>query len=204
MRVTKLEYVTKTKCKVYLEEQFAFVLYKGELSRYGIKEEAEISEEIKQQVLEEVIAKRAKMRAMYLLKDMDRTEEQLRTKLRQNLYPEEIVEKAIAYVKSFGYIADDSYAERFVMGRQATKSRREIYMALCQKGIEKELIENTLERCYEFYDEKDTIRNLMRKKRFSPGTCTDAEKKKIYEYLMRKGFRGEDVRQVIQVSSWNA
>ena len=44
----------------------------------------------------------------------------------------------------------------------------------------------------------------MRKKHFSPDTASDEEKQKMYAYLMRKGFRYEDVRQVIQVSGWNA
>ena len=33
---------------------------------------------------------------------------------------------------------------------------------------------------------------------------TDKEKKKIYGYLLRKGFYHEEIRQVIQVSFWNA
>ena len=36
MIVTKIEDVAKTRFKVYIDEQFAFVLYKGELSRYRI------------------------------------------------------------------------------------------------------------------------------------------------------------------------
>ena len=34
--------------------------------------------------------------------------------------------------------------------------------------------------------------------------ATGAEKAKICGYLLRKGFRYEDIRQVIQVSDWNA
>ena len=41
MTVTKTEAVTKTRYKVYIDGQFAFVLYKGELSRYHVKEGAE-------------------------------------------------------------------------------------------------------------------------------------------------------------------
>ena len=36
MVVTKIEAVTKTRFKVYIDEKFAFVLYKGELSRYHV------------------------------------------------------------------------------------------------------------------------------------------------------------------------
>ena len=36
MIVTNIEAVAKNKYKVYLDERFAFVLYKGELSRYRV------------------------------------------------------------------------------------------------------------------------------------------------------------------------
>ena len=42
MTVTKIEPVTKSKYKIYLDGQFAFVLYKGELSRYHIEEEGSL------------------------------------------------------------------------------------------------------------------------------------------------------------------
>ena len=35
MAVTRVEAVTKTKYKVYVDGQFAFILYKGELSRFA-------------------------------------------------------------------------------------------------------------------------------------------------------------------------
>ena len=106
MIVTKLEAAAKTKYKVFLDHQFAFVLYKGELARYGICEGAEIEEGQAQEILSTVIQKRARLRAMHLLEAMDRTEEGLREKLRQGLYPAEAVEEAIEYVNSFGYIDD--------------------------------------------------------------------------------------------------
>ncbi len=135
MIVTKLEPMTKKKYKVYLEEQFAFVLYKGELSRYMIQEDRDLSQEVIEKIKSEILTKRAKLRAMHLLNRMDRTEEQLRTKLKQDLYPEDIVEAAIQYVKSFGYIGDTDYAKRFVESRQNSKSKLEIKMALLQIGI---------------------------------------------------------------------
>lgn len=204
MIVTQIVGVTKTKFKVYVDEQFAFVLYKGELSRYRIQEGKELSQEQMDEIQSEVILKRAKLRAMHLLNQMDRTEEQLRLKLKQGLYTDEIIDKAIQYVKSFGYINDENYAVRYVMSRQQAKSKREIYASLCQKGMDRECIERALEICYEGTNELDTITKLLEKKRFSPEDSTVAQKKKMYDYLMRKGFRSEDIRQVIQVSSWNA
>lgn len=204
MKVTKIESVTKTKFKVYVDDQFAFVLYKGELSRYRIVAEQEITREIFQKIKEEVILKRAKLRALHLLNDMDRTESQLRTKLKQGLYPEDIVEQAIAYVKSFGYIGDASYARRYITSRQKSRSKKEIYAELCRKGVARDEIDAAMEECYEDIDETAAIKEILRKKRFDIQKATDLEKQKLYGYLARKGFSYDGIRQVIQVSDWNA
>lgn len=204
MVVTKIESVTKTKFKVFLDEQFAFVLYKGELSRYKITEQGEMSQELVELIKKEVLEKRAKSRAMHLLSQMDRTEEQLRMKLRQNLYPEDVIEVAVNYVKAFGYVGDAGYARRYVSARQGSKSKKEIMMALRKKGVSKEDVQIALEEEYKEYGEQETIRRLVDKKRFCAETATDVEKRKICEYLLRKGFRYDDISKVIQVSFWNA
>ena len=204
MTVTQIQSVTKTKFKVYLDEQFAFVLYKGELSRYHIQEGSQLSQELFQKIKTEVVLKRAKLRAMHLLNAMERTEDQLRLKLKQGHYTEDIIDEVIRYVKSFGYVEDKGYAERFIRNRQNSKSKRELYAALCQKGVSREDIESAMEHCYEEQDEQAAIRRILEKKRFSVENSTDAEKKKIYDHLLRKGFRCEDISQVIQVSCWNA
>lgn len=60
MTVTKIEPLSKTRYKVYLDGQFAFTLYKGELSRYHIAEESVIEDDIYDS-LQQIITKRAKL-----------------------------------------------------------------------------------------------------------------------------------------------
>ena len=45
MIVTGIEEQTKTKFKVYLDGTFAFVLYKDELKRFGIKQGEDLAQE---------------------------------------------------------------------------------------------------------------------------------------------------------------
>ena len=132
MLVTKVEPVTKTKYRVELDQQFAFVLYKGELAKFSIREMEEYRKTVRE-IRTEVILKRAKLRAMHLLTDMARTERGLREKLKQGMYPEDLIDAAIDYVKSFGYLDDDCYAEQFVESRKGTKSKKEIRALLLQK-----------------------------------------------------------------------
>lgn len=198
MTVTEIEPCTKVKFKIYLDGKFAFVLYKGELSGYGVCKGGNISEETVQKIRTEVVLKRAKRRAMHLLEDMDRTEAALREKLRQGFYTQDIIDGAIEYVKSFGYLDDARYAENFVISRQNSKSRREIQAALLQRGVPQQLISCALDKCYEDGTEESAIRLLLKKKKYDPQTADDRKKQKIYAYLARKGFGYEAVRQVIQ------
>ena len=204
MQITDIKSVSKTKFKVYLDGQFAFTLYKGELFRYRIQEDGELREEVYQEIREKVVLKRAKLRAMHLLNDMDRTESQLRTKLLNGDYPADIVDEAIAYVKSFGYINDESYIRRFIESRKNSKSKKEIYALLMKKGVDMEQVQEILSEYYSAEDSLNAIRDLLRKKRYDPKSATDQEMRKIYGYLARKGFGYEDIRQVIQINEWNA
>lgn len=206
MTVTKIEPLTKIKFKVYLDGRFAFVLYKGELSRFGIAEGAEISQEVVEMIRRDVVFKRAKLRAMHLLEDMDRTEAGLREKLRWGFYPDDAAEEAIRYVKSFGYLDDSRYAENFVRSRKGSKSRREIQALLLRKGIPADKIEAAFEACYseDKGGEEEAVRKILKKKRFSREGTDEAQTQKIYAYLARKGFRYETIRQVIQNYNENA
>ena len=197
MTVTKIEPLSKTRYKVYLDGQFAFTLYKGELSRYHIAEESVIEDDIYDSLRLSVI-KRAKLRAM--LSDMGRTESQLRTKLKQGGYAEDAVEAAIRYVKSFGYINDMEYARSFIDSRKDRKSKKELYAALLQKGVPAEIVEQVFEEAdYGEKDSRQAIEALMRKRSYNPETADVKEKQKMMGYLMRKGFSYQDVRNVLQV-----
>lgn len=57
MTVTELAEVSASKVKVYIDEQFAFVLYKGELRKYGLKEGRDIEPDVYKELLSEVLPK---------------------------------------------------------------------------------------------------------------------------------------------------
>lgn len=198
MVVTRTETVTKTKYKVYIDGQFAFVLYKGELSRYHVIEGQKLSEEAYEKIRGEILTKRAKLRAMHLLNAMGRTESQLTEKLKQGGYPEDIVKEALAYVKSFGYVDDINYARNFIDHRKDKKSRKEIVMLLRGKGVSDEDIERAMEECYEKETAVLAIEKLMRKRRYVPGEASYEGKQKFMAYLMRKGFSYDDVCRALE------
>ena len=116
MIVTALEELSASRSKVYIDGELAFVLYKGELRSYHLSVGEEIAQKDYNEIMEEVLPKRAKLRAMNLLTKREYTEKQLRDKLRAGFYPQRIIEEALAYVAGFHYTDDLRYACDYLTG----------------------------------------------------------------------------------------
>ena len=194
MRQVGIEPVTKTKFRIYLDGQFAFVLYKSELSSCHLKDGEAVTEDQIETILSEIVLKRAKRKAMSLLQSMDRTESELRDRLLRQDFPEETVDQAVRYVKSFGYVDDRRYAESFILSRKGRKSRREIYAELSGKKIDGEIVDEMMERCYEESDSGEA-----RKKHYDPSRASVEEKQKLYAYLARKGFSYGEIKKALNL-----
>ena len=67
MIVTDIVELTKSRCRVFIDGSFAFVLYKGELRKYSVEKDKEITAEVYSELTALVLPKRAKMRSMKLL-----------------------------------------------------------------------------------------------------------------------------------------
>ena len=199
MRQVGIEPVTKTKFRIYLDGQFAFVLYKSELSSCHLKDGEAVTEDQIETILSEIVLKRAKRKAMSLLQSMDRTESELRDRLLRQDFPEETVDQAVRYVKSFGYVDDIRYAESFILSRKGRKSRREIYAELSGKKIDGEIVDEMMERCYEESDSGEALRHLLRKKHYDPSRASVEEKQKLYAYLARKGFSYGEIKKALNL-----
>ena len=199
MRQVGIEPVTKTKFRIYLDGQFAFVLYKSELSSCHLKDGEAVTEDQIETILSEIVLKRAKRKAMSLLQSMDRTESELRDRLLRQDFPEETVDQAVRYVKSFGYVDDRRYAESFILSRKGRKSRREIYAELSEKKIDGEIVDEMMERCYEESDSGEALRHLLRKKHYDPSRASVEEKQKLYAYLARKGFSYGEIKKALNL-----
>ena len=194
MTVTEIRPVTKQKYQIEVEGHSPFVLYKGEVFRYHIEKDREIYREI----IEEVLTKRAKLRALHLLEQGDRTKKDLEEKLLKNGYPPEAAEAALAYVESFHYIDDKRYALSYIQNQSGRKGRARIQMELRRKGVPQEYIDQAFQEMEEETDTEAVIRELVQKKRRGQGPMDEKEKQKLYGFLLRRGFSTSDILSVLR------
>lgn len=195
--VVSAEQLSGGKQRLWLDNGEVWILYRGELRSCGLSEGAELSKEQYEKIRSEIIGKRAKKRAMYLLEKMDRTEQELRRKLTENEYPPDLVEEAIAYVKSFHYVDDARYADCYVRFRGASKSRGKLFAELQQKGVDREVASQVLDSYADDRDERQMIQDLLEKRHYDSKTATVQEQRRIYGYLARRGFQSSDILQAI-------
>lgn len=205
MLVTDIVDVSKTRSKVFIDGSFAFVLYKGELRKYHIEKEKELAETDYMELVEKVLPKRAKLRSMNLLQSREYTEKQLKDKLLQGGYPEQIAEEALEYVKSYHYIDDDRYAATYIEYHAESKSRQRIIQDLMRKGISKECIERQWQNAEELgvsVNEEKMILEILEKKNYVDKEADMKERQKMYAFLLRKGFSCEKIRKVMNTEGY--
>ena len=190
MTVTEITPLDKRRSKVILDEDFALALYNGEIKRYHIETGEELPEETYREIMEEILLKRAVERVCYLLKSSDKTEQELRKKLKDGYYPGE----AIEFLKKHRYINDEEYGRRYVEYHSTKKSKRQIQYELQRKGLSKEAVTDILEE--HPVDEEAQIRDYIRRKRLEPEAMTLEERRKAMAALGRKGFSFETVNRV--------
>ena len=84
-------------------------------------------------------------RCLHLLEYSPRTVYQLKKRLMDDGFSAEQTDDAIRYAESFGYVDDGNYAMEYVRTGCQKKSRRQLYMQLSSRGVDKESIEDALE-----------------------------------------------------------
>ena len=199
MVVTDIRDIDKKRKKIYLDGEFAFVLYSGEIREYKISVGRELGIDTYEEIMGTVLPKRAKLRAMNLLQKKDYTEKQLRDKLKEGDYPEEFVDEAISYVKSYRYLDDERYTRDYITYHMSLRSKNRIIQDLQTKGIDRELIINCIDELYDAEDEdleQEQIKMLLLKKHYD-SEMDLKDKQKIMSFLLRKGYSMELIRKAM-------
>lgn len=186
MRIVSIEPLNRRKSRVLTDEGPAFALYNGELEAYGLTLDGELDGEMYERILREVLCPRAKERMLHLLEASDRTEAELRRRLREGGFPAEAVEAAIDYGKRRRYVDDRRYAENYVSFRAASRSRRQLEAELAARGISRDLARECLEEIQ--IDEGEQVRRLLEKRGFDPENADEGERRRTMAFLSRRGF----------------
>lgn len=191
MLVTKIQEYVNKRYQIWLDGEVAFVLYKGDLHHYRIREGEELDEATCELIQKEVLPKRAEKRALHLLEKRDYTVAGLQRKLTEGGYSEEIAKAVAEVMKGYRYLDDTRYAEQYIRCYTGRKTRRSICAKLVEKGIAKDVIESAYANFDEEgneVDEESMAVELLKKRHYDGRPLEKKEMDRHIAFLMRRGF----------------
>ena len=140
--------------------------------------------------------------AINYLKFSDRTYKEVYTKLIDRQFNEEIAETVATELQEGGYINELNLAKNFILqkSKYANLGKRRIIYELAKKGVSKQNIAaayNALLADDEI-NELDSAREALYKKtKGDPNWANEPKyKKKIYDFLLRRGFDYDIIRRL--------
>ena len=203
--ITQCQPSRQGRIEICLDGKIRFWLYAKEARQLSLEDGMELSEEQYEHILHGIIGKRAVKRAMHLLEQQERTEQKLREKLVQCGYPKEAVEDAVSYVKQYHYLDDGRYARIYIRYHQKDRSRARLEQDLMRRGVSKDMIAQAMEEEFSS-DGKTQIRRLLEKKHFSTDEADQNEVRRMYQFLLRRGFCRADIVSVLRDArdGWNS
>ncbi len=201
--ITKIEVQKKNKGRVsiFLDDEFAFGLDGISAISHGLKEGDRLSREQITNVLGKEEKKRVKEKAFRLLALRAHSEKELRTKLIHKGFAEEMVEEVISELKTQKLIDDAAFAQSYARTRLVNKpvGERLLRRELQQKGISEERINAAVSEAYSEKDQIGHARELVDRRlpRYQ-GLENLKKKKRLADFLVRRGFDWDLVKEVIE------
>jgi len=120
-------------------------------------------------------------------------------KLKNKGYPEKIITNLIFWLEDNNYINDELFAEMWAQFRLQNKpiGRYKLNQELRTKGIKQDIIQKVIDKTYKEIDELTLAHNLIMEKIVSSEIKNARiDPKKIYNFLLRRGFSTEISRKI--------
>lgn len=177
-----------TKCNIYIDGEYVFALPPQDMEYFGIKEGKEVAEDTVSFIKKSLIYVQAQDVALRFIGYKMRTEKEVRQKLEENEFAEEVIEEVINFLCKYKYTDDREYAKRYIKERLRLNPRSAyaLRMELLQRGVSEGICQEALADT-EFSEIEDAVSWLERKTR-GQWPPDEKKKKQLYGFLQRKGY----------------
>jgi len=162
-----------------------------------------VGKELSDQEIEKIISEDKTIRGKeYLLRLLSRriySRYEVSRKLNDKGYPKNVIAQLILWLENNNYINDELFAKMWAQFRLQNKpiGRYKLNQELRIKGIKQEIIQKVIDKTYNEIDELTLARNLIKEKIVSSEIKNiRIDPKKIYNFLLRRGFSIEISRNI--------
>jgi len=148
-------------------------------------------------------APEAKRYCLRLLAYRGRSELELMERLARKGFDRDVSSAAVEDLKNAGFVDDVKLAANLKRQARETKllGRSAVRAFLLRRGISRDIAESVLD--YDEDAELCSIRKLMSKKMAAAGTMTVADRKRLWNFMVRKGYSTDIIRKVLNDQEFN-
>jgi len=148
----------------------------------------------------------AKEIAYKFLSYKPRTQKEVTDRLRAKGFQSDLVSRVVEELKNYGFINDFEYARNFVLSKSRSKTLGALALKreLLSRGLSNEIIDEVLSERENLIDEFEIALNLAQGKLKQIKSLKkrkkgrDEYKRRIYEFLLRRGFKFETINRVMR------
>jgi len=197
---------TKEWYLIYLNDGREILSYIDFIVKFKVKVGKQLTEEQIKEMKSESEVILAKEIAYRFISYKPRTLKEVSDKLKAKGFQSDLVSKVVEELRNYGFINDLEYARNFVLNRSRSKTLGELALRreLLSKGISSEIIDEVLSERENLIDEFEIaldlaqgklkqIKSLKKRKK-----GRDEYKRRIYEFLLRRGFKFETINRVMR------
>ncbi|HXF70917.1 MAG TPA: RecX family transcriptional regulator [Thermoflexus sp.] len=197
-RITDLRALKSGRVAVYLDGRRAFVL--TAIAAAQLRPGQVLSEDEIARLLERDLLEQAHELALRFLSYRPRSEREVADHLRRKGFDAQTVEAELERLRRVGLVDDRAFAQFWVENRTAfrPRSRRALQAELRRKGIPPAIIQEVLQEASP--DERSLALRLARDRaRRLRGLDPLTFRRRLAGYLIRRGFEGELVREILHI-----
>lgn len=190
-----------TRCSLFLDGKFFCGVGMDLIVKFHLKPGIEIDDDKLKELIQQEELTKAKNYAYRLLSARMYTVKEVRDKLFERGYAEEIVNEVIGTLERYGYLNDKDYAAEWIQSRLRSnpKGKYVLRQELARKGIEDSIIEDVIGQELDESKEYGMALELTRRKiELYKNDDPASAKRKLQGLLFRRGFNSEIVNNVIE------
>ncbi|MBF1300446.1 regulatory protein RecX [Parvimonas micra] len=202
MQVTSINYSkSKEVFEVIFEDETKLLLNYNIFEKYKVSVDMDFSEDeiLEMKYFSDI--ERAKSRAINYISGKLKTKYEVRLKLKENGFAEEVIDEVLDILEKEEYLNDKIYCEIFIEDKKKLNGygKNKIKSLLIQKGISKNIFEDFLDE-FEYDEEFDNALKMGIKKLNLLSNEEDKFKKKqkIINYLTYRGFGFDVINDVLK------
>ena len=185
---------------VFIDHTFAFGLSGVDLLYHHLEVGTELTEPQYDHIIEETVYTKARDKAVRFIGHRLRSRKEIydRLKLSPEDYSDQVIERVLTLLEEYGYVDDDQFAQAFCRDKSKINGFGSVRLRyeLRQKGIDSHTIDRALSGLA--LDEPDMALSLLEKKYRRYAYLEPGDKRKAFDYLLRKGFTYEIINQALK------